>query len=38
VWHKYEDKDVLSPNFPKEVAKGAKVMKPFIDFLNEAVD
>ena len=38
VWHQYKDKDVLSKNFAKELTKGAKVMKPFLDFLNVAID
>lgn len=31
------DKLLSSKTFVKEVAKGAKIMKPFIDFLNEAL-
>jgi len=38
VLHDYSDKELLSKNFVKEVAKGAKIMKPFLDFLNTAVD
>src|SRR5204863_7898232 len=38
VWHKFTDKQLLAKNFDKEVAKGAKIMKPFLDFLNTAVD
>jgi len=37
IWHEYNDKDVTSKNFKAELTKGAKIMKPFIDFLNEAV-
>lgn len=37
VWHEYKDKDVLSKNFLKELTKGAKIMKPMNDFLNEAI-
>jgi len=37
VWHSYKNKEVLSKNFPRELAKGAKTMKPLIDFLNEAI-
>jgi len=37
VWHQYKDSEVLSKNFVKEITKGAKIMKPMIDFLNEAV-
>ena len=37
VWHQYGDKDACSKNFAGELNKGAKIMKPFIDFLNEAV-
>jgi uncharacterized protein (TIGR02453 family) len=38
VWKKYNDKDVLSKNFVKKVSDDAKVMKPFIQFLNTALD
>jgi len=34
VWHEYKDKDVLSKSFVKELTKGGKMMKPFLDFLN----
>ncbi len=37
VWHEYTDKEVLSKNFVKEVAKGAKIMKPLLDYLNTAI-
>ncbi len=37
VLHEYNDKKVLSKNFVKEVTKGAKIMKPFLDFLNTAI-
>ncbi len=37
VWHEYNEKDIMSKNFVKEMAKTAKTMKPFLDFLNEAV-
>ncbi len=37
VWHDYSDKEVLSKGFVKEVAKGARIMKPFLDFLNTAI-
>ncbi len=36
VWHEYNEKDVTSKNFLKEITKSAKVMKPFLNFLNEA--
>jgi uncharacterized protein (TIGR02453 family) len=38
VWHQFNDKNVLSKNFVKEIGKGAKIMKPFLDFLNQAMD
>jgi uncharacterized protein (TIGR02453 family) len=38
AWHKYSDKEMLNKNFVKELAKGAKIMKPFLDFLNTAID
>jgi uncharacterized protein (TIGR02453 family) len=38
VWKKYNDKDVTSKNFLKEVSDDAKVMKPLIQFLNTALD
>lgn len=37
VWHQYNQKEILSKKFAGEVAKGAKLMKPLIDFLNEAI-
>lgn len=37
VWHQYNDKDITSKNFLKEITNGAKIMKPFLDFLNTAV-
>ena len=38
VWHEYNDKEVLSKNFLKELTSSAKAMKPLLDFLNTAVD
>jgi uncharacterized protein (TIGR02453 family) len=38
VWHEYNEKEITSKNFLKEITKTAKLMKPFLDFLNEAVD
>ena len=38
VWHDFNDKTVMNKSFIKELGKGAKVMKPFLDFLNEALD
>ncbi len=38
VWHEYNEKEVLSANFLKELTKTAKTMKPFLDFLNTAID
>jgi uncharacterized protein (TIGR02453 family) len=37
VWHEYSDKEILSKDFVKELSKGGKIMKPFIDFLNTAI-
>ncbi len=37
VWHGFSDKDVLGKNFVKELAKGAKLMKPFLDFINQGI-
>ena len=37
AWHEYKDKDALSKKFAEELAKGAKIMKPLIDFLDVAV-
>jgi uncharacterized protein (TIGR02453 family) len=37
VVKKYSDKEVLAKNFVSEIAKGAKIMKPLCDFLNEAI-
>ncbi len=33
-WHKFSDEEVLSPNFNRNVTKKAKILKPFLDFLN----
>ena len=38
VWHKFNDKEITSKNFSKEILKGAKIMKPFLDFLNTAIN
>ena len=38
VWHKYTDKEISTKNFVKELSKGSKIMKPFLDFLNTAID
>ena len=37
VWHQYNDKDVTGASFVKELDKGAPIMKPFLDFLGEAI-
>ncbi len=37
VWHKFTDKEVTSKGFVKQLAKGSKLMKPFLDFLNTAI-
>ena len=37
VWHQYNDKDATSSSFVKELDKGARIMKPFLDFLGEAI-
>jgi uncharacterized protein (TIGR02453 family) len=37
VYHEFSDREVLSKNFVKEMTNGAKVMKPFLDFLNTAI-
>jgi uncharacterized protein (TIGR02453 family) len=36
AWHDFKDAEVLSKKFIAEAAKGAKIMKPFLDFLNTA--
>lgn len=38
VWHKLSDKDVLKKDFVKQISKECKLMKPFIAFLNTAMD
>lgn len=38
LWHDFTDKEIQSKNFTKEVAKAAKIMKPFLNFLNQALD
>ena len=38
VWHKFSDKDVLKKDFSKVIAQECKLMKPFIAFLNTAMD
>ena len=37
VYHEYNNKEILSKNFAKEIAKGAKIMKPVLDFLATAI-
>ncbi len=37
VWHKIPDKILASKTFAKEIAKGAKIMKPFLDYLKVAI-
>ncbi|HLG35176.1 MAG TPA: DUF2461 domain-containing protein [Bacteroidia bacterium] len=37
VWHQFSDKDATSASFVKELDKGARIMKPFLDFLGEAI-
>ena len=37
VWRKFSDKEVQSKNFLKELGKGSRLMKPFLDFLTEAM-
>ena len=37
VWHQYNEKEITSSSFIKELEKGARIMKPFLDFLDEAV-
>ncbi|MFN8166163.1 MAG: DUF2461 domain-containing protein [Bacteroidia bacterium] len=38
VWHPFTDAEVLKPSFARELAKGAKLMKPMVDFINTALD
>ncbi len=33
-WRKYTDKELCSPDFTKQLMADAKVLKPFLDFLN----
>lgn len=37
VWHKIPDKTLSSKAFAKEIAKGAKLMKPLLDYLKVAI-
>lgn len=37
VWHKFSDTQVQKKAFVKDLAKGCKIMKPFLDFLSVAV-
>ncbi len=37
VWHQFSDKEVGNKNFIARLGKGAKIMKPLIDFLNTAM-
>jgi uncharacterized protein (TIGR02453 family) len=37
VWHKLTDKMLTSKSAIKQLGKEAKIMKPFIDFLNVAI-
>ncbi len=36
--HNYTDKEISNKNFVKELTKGSKIMKPFLDFLNTGID
>src|SRR4051812_8973583 len=38
VWHNYTDKVIQSKSFVKELSKATKLMKPFLNFLNEGID
>ena len=38
VWRQYTEKEVLSKDFLKELTASGKTMKPFLDFLNTAID
>ena len=38
AWKNYSDKEVLSKKFQQELTRDAKVMIPFLDFLNTAID
>jgi uncharacterized protein (TIGR02453 family) len=33
--HRFKDEDIFKPNFPQEIAKACKIVKPFTDFVNE---
>lgn len=37
VWHKIPDKIISSKGFVKEISNGAKIMKPFLDYLKVAI-
>ena len=37
VWHPFKDTEVLNKSFVKEIGKGAKIMKPMLDFLKVAI-
>jgi uncharacterized protein (TIGR02453 family) len=34
VWHPFTDAQVMKKDFVKQLASGAKIMKPFLDFIN----
>ena len=38
AWHKFSDKEIKGKNLIKQLSKSAKVLKPFLDFLNTAID
>ncbi|WP_305952038.1 DUF2461 domain-containing protein [Emticicia oligotrophica] len=33
--HRYSDEDVTHPNFANEVIEGCKILKPYLDYINE---
>ncbi|MFN8356065.1 MAG: DUF2461 domain-containing protein [Spirosomataceae bacterium] len=37
VWHRFSDDEVLSSNFLDEVERGCRIVKPFIDWLNQVL-
>lgn len=37
VLHKFSDAEIMKKDFAKQLGKGAKIMKPLLDFLNTAI-
>jgi len=37
VWHQYSEKEIFASSFIKELSEGARIMKPLLAFIDEAI-